>query len=254
MTVLFLAALACFFAAGGGPALRLSPRAEVLWPWLLIPAASCMFIVVRGLGLVLALSMIAAVAVRKVTSMRAAQAATEAAEATSKMLGSIAGDLRAGATPHDAIVHLIHDAPAPLAELTTIAAHRSASGVTPASAFAEAPDPYRDLRDAGRLWLIADQRGIALAGLLEHMQHRIDARLRHRRATAAALQGPQATALILSALPLAGLAMGTAMGANPWHFLTTTLLGQVMLVIGVLLGCTGFWWVDRIVAAAGGAA
>lgn len=242
--------LAVFLGSLSGPVHRLSAPKVKIAPLLAIPILIMAFLLIRGVGLVLALAMILFVLVRKIAQIRTSRAATTAAEQTSKMLGAIAGDLRAGATPHDAIVHLTHDAPAPLAELYTLAAHRCASGVAPAVAFIDAPEPYRDLRAAGRLWLIADQRGIALAELLEHMQHRIDARLKHARATAAALQGSQATAVILAALPLAGLAMGTAMGARPWQFLVGTFLGQLLLVLGTFLACAGFLWVDRIVAGA----
>ena len=240
----------CVLSSTSGPATRLASRSHSLLVLLPIPILIVTFVIIRGPGLALALAMILTLSGWKFIRMRKNRASTAAAEATSKMLGSIVGDVRAGATPHEAIVHLTHDAPVALAELCTLAAHRCASGVTPAAAFVDAPEPYRDLRSAARLWLIADQRGIALAGLLEHMQHRIEARLRHTRATSAALQGAQATALILSALPLAGLAMGTAMGARPWQFLTGSMLGQSMLVIGVFLACSGVVWVDWIVSGA----
>lgn len=174
-----------------------------------------------------------------------------AAEQTAAMLGSLVSDLKAGASPHDAVVHVAMDAPADLVDTCQVAVHRSASGISPAVAFMEAPERFADLRAVGRLWQVAEARGIALAGLLEHMQQRIDTRLTQSRTSEAALQGPKATATILSLLPIVGIAMGSAMGAKPWSFLTHTGLGGMLLVGGVFLTCAGFVWVQRIIDKAG---
>lgn len=96
------------------------------------------------------------------------------------------------------------------------------------------------------LWSAAGRHGIALAGLLDSLHRSIDGGLRHRSATAASLQGPQATAVILTCLPLAGIVMGMAMGAQPITFLLTTSLGGICLVAGVGLSCAGFVWSQRI--------
>lgn len=96
------------------------------------------------------------------------------------------------------------------------------------------------------LWSAAGRHGIALAGLLDSLHRSIDGGLRHRSATAASLQGPQATAVILTCLPLAGIVMGMAMGAQPITFLLTTSLGGICLIAGVGLSCAGFVWSQRI--------
>lgn len=79
---------------------------------------------------------------------------------------------------------------------------------------------------------------------------RIDARDRHRAATAAQLQGAQATAVILALLPVAGIAMGTVMGADPIGFLTGGGIGGVLLVIGVGLVAAGFAMTQKILEGA----
>ena len=71
---------------------------------------------------------------------------------------------------------------------------------------------------------------------------RLDASRRHQQSTAASLQGPQATATVLACLPIAGIAMGGAMGANSLGFLLGGGLGGILLVVGVALACGGFAW------------
>lgn len=232
------------------PALRMSyrPRKTKL---LLIPIVVLGgFVIMHGPGVVASLAMVLAVAVRKVWEGRRQAAREQAATDTASLLGAMAADLEAGATTHEAIAHAATEVAEPLQGVCAIAAHRSAAGMSPAGAFLEAPAVYTELRSAARLWLIAETKGIALSNLLVHVQERIDAHLRHARATDAALQGPKATAVILALLPLGGIAMGSGMGANPIPFLTTTALGQVLLVVGTALACAGFLWVDVIVARA----
>jgi len=85
---------------------------------------------------------------------------------------------------------------------------------------------------------------------VEQARLRLDARLRHRAATTATLQGPQATAVILTLLPLAGVGMGTAMGADPVGFLTGGGLGGILLVTGTTLAAGGFLWSRHIIGRA----
>ena len=69
-------------------------------------------------------------------------------------------------------------------------------------------------------------------------------------ATRAALAGPQTTAVVLALLPLAGVLMGTAMGANPVAFLAGGGLGGVLLTVGTALVCAGVVVSQRIIQGA----
>jgi tight adherence protein B len=42
--------------------------------------------------------------------------------------------------------------------------------------------------------------------------------------------------------------MGSGIGADPWHVLTRTPIGQVLLVAGVGLEIAGLAWSRRLVA------
>ncbi|VEI13155.1 type II secretion system F family protein [Trueperella bialowiezensis] len=71
-----------------------------------------------------------------------------------------------------------------------------------------------------------------------------------RSARDVALAGPLASARMLAALPLFGLALGWAMGADPLGFLLTTPLGWLALVAGLAFEAAGIVWTMRLVAQA----
>jgi tight adherence protein B len=64
---------------------------------------------------------------------------------------------------------------------------------------------------------------------------------------AAALAGPRASATVLAVLPLAGLAIGAALGSDPLHVLWGTAPGRVCLMVGGLLWLTGRAWTAALV-------
>jgi tight adherence protein B len=65
----------------------------------------------------------------------------------------------------------------------------------------------------------------------------------------AGLAEPRATALVLAALPVLGLILGTALGADPLHWLLGSAPGRLVLVAGLALEAVGTWWSWRITAA-----
>ena len=71
-----------------------------------------------------------------------------------------------------------------------------------------------------------------------------------RRTVAIALAGPRASAALLTALPLLGIALGAAMGARPWAVLLGMPAGRVLSCVGVLLDAVGVLWMRRILTRA----
>jgi tight adherence protein B len=55
-------------------------------------------------------------------------------------------------------------------------------------------------------------------------------------------------------LPVFGLALGSALGADPIHTLLTRPIGEVCLLLGCLLEVVGLRWTDRLVRAIDGRA
>lgn len=93
---------------------------------------------------------------------------------------------------------------------------------------------------------MADQTGAPLADLIERVA--ADARAADRIGAVAAAQaaGAQATAWLLAALPVGGLALGYAIGADPMHVLLRTPIGAACTVGAIVLQVAGLAWADRL--------
>lgn len=174
-------------------------------------------------------------------------------EAVAGFLGVVTADLRAGAVLPAALQrgasHVPESAPAAVKDVLVRAGQLASRGASLSGILTAAPGPVAMV---GRLLEVSESHGIAVAGVLEQAQARLDARARHRAATRASLQGPMATSIVLACLPVAGIAMGSVMGANPLGFLFGGGLGGVLLVIGVGLVVAGFAWSRLIIRGAGG--
>ncbi len=182
----------------------------------------------------------------RVRRSRALRITEKQAGTVGSFLGLCTGTLRAGAPMTQAMDHALRSLPPTpgITEVLQTAARRARSGGSGQAVLIDAP--VTDLQRLGTLWEASEKHGIPLVRLLEQMRMRIDARDRHRTATAAQLQGAQATAVILALLPVAGIAMGTVMGADPIGFLTGGGIGGVLLVIGVGLVAAGFAMTQKI--------
>ncbi|EMY34519.1 hypothetical protein D477_008923 [Arthrobacter crystallopoietes BAB-32] len=101
--------------------------------------------------------------------------------------------------------------------------------------------------DLGSCWEAAEQTGAPLAVLLDnyahHLQHQLDAAAARRTA----LAGPRATTTLLGWLPLLGLGLGIAMGADPLGILLGTPSGLLILGAGLALLAAGRKWSLRLV-------
>jgi tight adherence protein B len=89
---------------------------------------------------------------------------------------------------------------------------------------------------------LAGRSGAPLVRSLAGVQADLAADQRTCRAVRTALAGPRSSALLLSVLPLLGLAMAAAMGAQPQRLLLHTGAGRLALVAGVSLDLAGLAW------------
>jgi tight adherence protein B len=198
-----------------------SPRRTV---GVAVPAAATVGLLLGGpvAGLVLALygGLGARAAVRRARHRRAVAARSRSLDD----LNALAADLRAGL----------------------------AVGPTQGMLSATGPAPVDDQPDArlaeltAAVWRLAEQTGAPAADLVERIE--ADARAGDRaRATAAAqAAGARATALLLAALPVGGIALGYGIGTDPLQVLLHTRLGAVCAVVAVLLQCAGLVWADHL--------
>jgi tight adherence protein B len=102
----------------------------------------------------------------------------------------------------------------------------------------------------GAAWSCSAGSGASAAEVLDQWVGDAQARQRAAAEIDSQLAGPRASALLLGALPLLGLAMGAGMGADPLRTLFGGPVGLAALGSGVLLEIAGVLWVRRIVAAA----
>jgi len=157
-------------------------------------------------------------------------------------LGALAADLRAGLPPVAGGEESAPDRQLP--------GHVSAvPGGQPATAdrpMWRASRARRLAGLAGAAIQLAAATGAPLADLLDRIE--ADARLADRAAASATAQaaGAQATAWLLAALPLGGVALGYGLGVDPLAVLLRTPLGAGCAVAALLLQITGLLWAERL--------
>lgn len=199
------------------------------------------------LALVISAGVAAATALRALSSYRSGKAATRRREIVASFLGHVVTNLRAGSglaeSCERAAQYLPEDCPGAVAAEIRQLAGAARSGATP-----NAKTP--ELAKVTALWALAVTRGLPLADLLGRARDSLDAAQRHRAATEAALAGPKTTAVVLTLLPLAGVAMGSAMGANPLGLLLGPGVGGWLLVAGTALVSAGFLTCQHIITRA----
>lgn len=233
--------------AGMQPRLRGSMRWAVIAVLLLI-AVNYMRLSVLLVGL-----MIAVVIWRSYREARQKRQHVASTEALAELLSQLHSQIDAGVAPARALETAVESTartmPTDMRRVMHSAYQRvHSAGGSPAATLAQSALP--ELVYLGKVWGLAEHHGLPLAPLMEHARGRLDAQLRHYKATAASLSGPKASALILSALPFAGMILGKGMGADPWGFLSGGGLGGLMLVIGVGLSTAGWLWCQRIISKA----
>ncbi|OFT81576.1 hypothetical protein HMPREF3101_09830 [Corynebacterium sp. HMSC29G08] len=188
-------------------------------------------------GVVIAAAMAAAVVVYTLQERRNQRLQLAGAQAAATFIGHLAEGVSAGATMADAAARAAERLPsgvprALLHDVSLLTSFTHQGSLPPTLTTPE-------LERVACLWRCAQTRGVPIASLLATARDEIDTRLQHRAATDAALTGPKTTATMLSLLPLGGIAMGSAMGANPIGLLLGPGLGSVLLLVGTALVCGG---------------
>jgi tight adherence protein B len=96
------------------------------------------------------------------------------------------------------------------------------------------------------VWRLAEHTGAPAADLIERIESDARAADRGKASAAAQAAGAQATALLLAALPVGGIALGYGIGADPLRVLLHTPLGAACAAGALFLQCAGLFWVDRL--------
>ena len=101
-------------------------------------------------------------------------------------------------------------------------------------------------RGVAACWEVAHGSGTGLAASLTVLADAARDTERVRNELRAGVAEPRATAIVLATLPLLGVALGTALGAEPVPWLLGSAPGRVVLAAGLALEVVGAWWSWRI--------
>ena len=198
-----------------------------------------------------AAALIAATAHRKWTQRRQARDDGHAGDSLAAALEVLIAELRVGAHPAVACAVAAEEVDGPVSLVLSEAAARARLGASAAEGLhAHQPGLDAELGRVAAAWRVAEERGVALADLLDAVRRDLTGRIRFRSRTQAGLAGARSTAAVLAGLPLLGIALGQAIGAAPLALLLRDTVGGFLLLAGTVLVCAGLWWTGRITAKA----
>ncbi|MEU1800240.1 type II secretion system F family protein [Streptomyces sp. NPDC019937] len=166
-----------------------------------------------------------------------------------ELCGTVAGELRAGRQPGEALLSV------PSGDLgerwgLVSAAARFGGDVPEALRRAARQPGAEGLTGVAACWQVAVDEGAGLAAGLDRVASALRAEREQRETLRARLAGPKVTVVVLAVLPVFGLVMGSALGTEPLHQLLHTRVGLGCLLGGCLLEWAGFAWLRRSTRAA----
>ncbi|MEU2069410.1 type II secretion system F family protein [Streptomyces anulatus] len=240
---------------------RVTESARGRREWWCVPAA-VLLAVLGGSVLPLVGGAVAVPLVRRWLRRRAgAREADRAATAVAALCGAVVGELRAGREPGQALLVALREGlaedcssvtPAPTgrlgeAEAAVLAAARFGGDVPAALRQAAQGPGLGGLSGMAACWRVAVDGGAGLATGLERLEATLREDRRRREELRAQLAGAWSTVVVLALLPVAGLGLGAALGAEPLRVLLHTPGGLACLAVGALLEAAGLYWACRIV-------
>lgn len=158
---------------------------------------------------------------------------------------ALAAELRAGAPEPAALAaatataaggglgSLLRPAAAATARGAPVAAELRRVGAAPGAA---------RLIPVAAAWTVAARHGCSMTGLLDRLADAYDDEDADRADLAASVAGARASMLLLAGLPLAGIALGAAIGGHPWTWLLGAPAGWVVCLLAAVLDGVGVVW------------
>ncbi|MGW0766293.1 type II secretion system F family protein [Streptomyces sp. NPDC002676] len=182
---------------------------------------------------------------------QARRARERRADAVIALCGALAGEVRAGRQPGEALLRAARDSGGLGDAQPAVAAAARFGGDVPGTLAAAARQPGAEgLLGLAACWRVAVDQGAGLAAGLDRLDGALRTERDQRADLRAQLAGARTTALLLAALPALGLLLGAAMGAHPLRVLLHTGAGLGCLVAGAAFEAAGVWWAARIVRGA----
>lgn len=184
---------------------------------------------------------------------RARARSARAAEVVS-LCGAVVGELRSGAQPGQALTAAMRRTVAgpggPGAAEAGVLAAAAFGGDVPAALRQAAREPGAEgLAGMAACWRVAVDGGAGLAAGLDRLEGALRAERDREESLRAQLAGARSTTVVLALLPVAGLSIGSGMGADPLRVLLHTPVGWGCLLAGGALEALGLLWCRRIVLA-----
>ncbi|MQY24458.1 type II secretion system F family protein [Nocardia aurantia] len=200
-----------------------------------------------GIGVLIAVCLVAATVGYRIRRARGVREHDRECRALAEGLEAVIGELRVGAHPSVAVATAAADLTGTAGRALTVGAARGRLGGSVADGLCSPGTVLQaELFRIAMAWRLAEQHGLALVELLAAARADLSGRMRFRESAIAGLAGAHATALVLSGLPLLGVALGELMGAHPVGLLLGSGPGTVLLPLGIALACAGVWWTDAI--------
>ncbi|KQX45699.1 hypothetical protein ASE09_19920 [Streptomyces sp. Root66D1] len=235
-------------AAWAALALRGRSVARERRAWLCLPLAGVLA-VLGGSPLPLVAGAVAVPLVgRRLRAAERRRAGEARAERVVALYGAVVGELRAGWQPAQALSFAARETGALGAEeAAVLAAARFGGDVPEALRRAAARDGADGLAGMAACWQVAVDGGAGLAAGLDRLEAALRDHREQRERLRAELAGAWATVAVLALLPVAGIGLGAALGADPLRVLLRTPAGLGCLAVGGALEAAGLWWAARIV-------
>ncbi|MET9507465.1 type II secretion system F family protein [Streptomyces flavidovirens] len=224
--------------------LRLRLRRE----WLCVPVV--VFVAVLGESVLPLLAGVVAVPLvgRRLRAGELRRERKRRADDVIALCGAVAGELRAGRQPGQALFAAASGTGGLGAAEADVMAAARFGGDVPDALGRAAREPGADgLVGMAACWRVAVDGGAGLAAGLDRLEAALRAERDQRENLRAQLAGAWATVALLALLPLAGLLIGGALGARPLRVLLHTPAGLGCLLVGGLLEGAGLFWARRIV-------
>ncbi|MER5198226.1 type II secretion system F family protein [Streptomyces sp. NPDC002755] len=169
-------------------------------------------------------------------------------DAVIALCAALAGEVLAGRQPGEALRRAAQDSGGLGAAQPAVLAAARFGGDVPTALAVAARQPGADgLLGLAACWRVAVDQGAGLAAGLDRLEAALRAEREQRADLRAQLAGPRATVVMLAGLPVLGLLLGAALGADPLHVLLHTGAGLGCLLVGGVLEGVGMWWALRIV-------
>ncbi|TRV75162.1 hypothetical protein FKN01_22340 [Streptomyces sp. 130] len=166
------------------------------------------------------------------------------------LCAALVGELRAGREPGEALLVAVRGTDIMGEAGFRVSAAARFGGDVPRALVQAAGEPGLDgLAGVAACWRVAVGSGAGLAAGLGRLESALRAERRQRDELRAQLAGAWSTVTVLAVLPVIGLGLGAALGADPLRVLLHSTAGLVCLVTGGLLEMCGLFWAARIVRA-----